>query len=114
MRFTNLTGRQKAAALLISMGTEVSAQVFKHLSDDEIEMLTLEIANTRKITPEDRQSVLDEFYQMAVARDYISQGGIEYARDVLTKAPGRSKSRGRYQPADGVFAGKTFRICAQG
>lgn len=92
MRFTSLSGRQKAAALLITMGTEVSAQVFKHLSEEEIEALTLEIANTRRITPEDRQTVLDEFYQLALARDYISQGGIEYARDVLTKALGDDKA----------------------
>lgn len=92
MRFTSLSGRQKAAALLITMGTEVSAQVFKHLSEEEIEALTLEIANTRRITPEERQTVLDEFYQLALARDYISQGGIEYARDVLTKALGDDKA----------------------
>ncbi|NLW16990.1 MAG: flagellar motor switch protein FliG [Firmicutes bacterium] len=87
-----LTGRQKAAALLIAMGTEVSAQVFKHLNEEEIETLTLEIANTRRITPEERQMVLEEFYQMALARDYISQGGIEYARDVLTRALGDDKA----------------------
>lgn len=92
MRLTGLTGRQKAAALLISMGTEVSAQVFKHLNEEEIETLTLEIANTRRITSEERQMVLDEFYQLALARDYISQGGIEYARDVLTKALGDDKA----------------------
>lgn len=92
MRFTGLTGRQKAAALLITMGTEVSAQVFKHLNEEEIEALTLEIANTRRITSEERQVVLDEFYQLALARDYISQGGIEYARDVLTKALGDDKA----------------------
>ncbi len=92
MRFTGLSGRQKAAALLIALGTEVSAQVFKHLSEEEIEILTLEIANTRRITPEERQTVLEEFYQMALARDYISQGGIEYARDVLTKALGDDKA----------------------
>ncbi len=92
MRFTGLSGRQKAAALLITMGTEVSAQVFKHLNEEEIEALTLEIANTRRITPEERQTVLDEFYQLALARDYISQGGIEYARDVLTKALGDDKA----------------------
>lgn len=92
MRFTGLSGRQKAAALLIAMGTEVSAQVFKHLNEEEIETLTLEIANTRRITPEERQTVLDEFYQLALARDYISQGGIEYARDVLTKALGDDKA----------------------
>ncbi|NLY54216.1 MAG: flagellar motor switch protein FliG [Firmicutes bacterium] len=92
MRFSNMTGRQKAAALLITLGTEVSAQIFKHLDEDEIETLTLEIANTRRITPEERQMVLEEFYQLALARDYITQGGIEYARDVLTKALGSEKA----------------------
>lgn len=92
LRLTSMTGRQKAAALLITMGTEVSAQIFKHLDEDEIETLTLEIANTRKISPEEREYVLNEFYEMALAQDYIAQGGIDYAKDVLTKALGSNKA----------------------
>ncbi len=91
-RQAGMSGRQKAAALLITLGTDVSAQVFKHLEEEEIEVLTLEIANTRKITADDREQLLDEFYQLCIARDYISQGGIDYAKDVLTKALGTEKA----------------------
>lgn len=91
-RQIGMSGRQKAAALLIALGTDVSAQVFKHLDEEEIEVLTLEIANTRKISSDDREQILDEFYQLCLARDYISQGGIDYAKDVLTKALGTDKA----------------------
>ena len=59
-----LTGVQKAAVLLIALGPEKSAEIFKHLKEDEIEELTLEIANTRSISPQVKESVLNEFYQV--------------------------------------------------
>lgn len=87
-----LTGRQKAAILLISLGPEISAQIFKHLQEEEIEQLTLEIANIRKVPPEKRDEVYQEFYQMCLANEYISQGGIGYARELLEKALGAQKA----------------------
>lgn len=87
-----LTGRQKAAILLITLGPEVSAQVFKHLRDDEIEQLTLEIANVRKVDNEEKEAVLTEFHQICVAQEYISQGGIAYAKEILEKALGPAKA----------------------
>lgn len=87
-----LTGRQKAAILLISLGPEVSAQVFKHLREDEIEQLTLEIANVRKVDSEEKDKILAEFHQIAVAQEVISQGGITYAREILQKALGDTKA----------------------
>lgn len=87
-----MTGREKAAILLISLGPEYSAQIFKHLSDDEIEELTLEIANMRKVSPDEKERILDEFYQICVAQEYISEGGINYAKDVLEKALGSHKA----------------------
>ncbi|MGE5507105.1 MAG: flagellar motor switch protein FliG [Chitinophagales bacterium] len=87
-RGKELSGRQKAAILIISLGPELSAQVFKHLRDDEIEDLTLEIANLRKIDPEAKDRVIEEFRDLLVAKEYISQGGIEFARDILERAVG--------------------------
>lgn len=87
-----LTGRQKAAILLISLGPEVSAQVFKHLKEDEIEQLTLEIANVRKVDHGVKDRILAEFHQIALAQEYISQGGITYAKDILEKALGQQKA----------------------
>ncbi|MCQ4087186.1 flagellar motor switch protein FliG [Saccharibacillus sp. JS10] len=87
-----LSGRQKAAILLISLGPEVSAQIFKHLRDEEIEQLTLEIANVRKVDSSEKDTVLSEFHQICLAQEYISQGGINYAKDILQKALGEQKA----------------------
>lgn len=87
-----LTGRQKAAILLISLGPEVSAQIFKHLRDDEIEQLTLEIANVRKVDSNEKDSILAEFHQICMAQEFISQGGIAYAKEILEKALGNQKA----------------------
>jgi flagellar motor switch protein FliG len=83
-----LTGLQKAAILLIALGPEKSANVFKHLKEEEIEELTLEIANTRSVSPMVKDEVLDEFYQICLAQQYIAEGGIGYAKELLEKALG--------------------------
>lgn len=88
----SLTGRQKAAILLITLGPEVSAQIFKHLREEEIEQLTLEIANVRKVDSEERETILAEFHQICLAQEYISQGGIAYAKEILEKALGVEKA----------------------
>jgi flagellar motor switch protein FliG len=87
-----LSGRQKAAILLITLGPEVSAQVFKHLRDDEIEQLTLEIANVRKVDSAEKEAILTEFHQICLAQEYISQGGITYAKEILEKALGPTRA----------------------
>ncbi|HUX46969.1 MAG TPA: flagellar motor switch protein FliG [Desulfosporosinus sp.] len=87
-----LTGIQKAAILMIALGSENSAEVVKHFGDSEIEHLTLEMANVGKVTPDQRDYVVEEFHQMCIASDYISHGGIEYAREVLEKALGESRA----------------------
>ncbi|MDK2822114.1 MAG: flagellar motor switch protein FliG [Clostridia bacterium] len=91
-RSDKLTGRQKAAILLIGLGPERSAQIMKHFNDEEIEQLTLEIANIRKIPSEQREKIFEEFYQLYMANEYITKGGIEYAKEVLEKALGNQKA----------------------
>lgn len=87
-----LTGRQKAAIFLVTLGSDVSAEIFKHLREDEIEQLTFEIARLDKIEPEDKDKVLLEFQEMMMAQGFISTGGIDYARDVLERALGSQKA----------------------
>ncbi len=87
-----LTGQQKAAILLIALGPELSSQIFKHLKEEEIEELTLEIANTRSITPQIKEAVTNEFYSICLAQQYIAEGGIGYAKEVLEKALGEDKA----------------------
>ena len=86
------TGKQKAAILLISLGPDVSASVYKHLSEEEIEKLTLEISSVRTVDSQVKENVLEEFHQIAQAQDYISQGGIAYAKTILEKALGTDQA----------------------
>ncbi|MDI3546977.1 MAG: flagellar motor switch protein FliG [Halanaerobiales bacterium] len=88
-----LKGKNKAAILLLALGPELSAKVFKHLDDEEIEELTLEIANLQRVSTETKDDVLEEFYQLLQAKDYINRGGIEYAREVLEKAVGSDRAK---------------------
>ena len=88
----DMSNQQKAAILFITLGPELSAPVFKHLSDDEIERITLEIASQKQVTPAQKAYVIGEFYQLAMAQDYLSTGGLEYAQDVLEKALGSEKA----------------------
>ncbi|MFD1067575.1 flagellar motor switch protein FliG [Oceanobacillus locisalsi] len=91
-RKNTLTGRQKAAILLISLGPDVSAQVYKYLSEEEIEKLSLDISSVKKVDSNLKEDILDQFHQIAVAQDYISQGGIGYAKTVLEKAFGKQEA----------------------
>lgn len=88
----DIVGKKKAAMLLIALGPEKSAKIFKHLKEDEIEALTLEIANVGTILPEVRENVLEEFYQVCIAQEYIAEGGIGYAKQLLEKALGDDKA----------------------
>ena len=88
-----MSGVRKAAILLIALGPERSAEIFKHLKEEEIEELTLEIANTRSVSPQVKEDVLNEFYQICLAQKYIAEGGIGYAKELLDKALGTEKAQ---------------------
>jgi len=83
-----LTGRQKAAVFLISLGPDNSAEVMKHMNEEEIEQLTLEIAHVRTIKGEHLDLVMEEFGNIYMASQFLAQGGIDYAKQVLEKALG--------------------------
>jgi len=87
-----LTGKQKAAILLISLGPDVSAQIYKHLTDEEVEQLSLEISSVQKVEPELKEEVIEQFHQIVLAQDYITQGGVGYAKSVLEKAFGKQEA----------------------
>jgi flagellar motor switch protein FliG len=89
---SEMTNQQKAAILFIAMGPENSAKLFQHLNDEEIEKLTLEIANQKQVTQEQKTQVISEFYQMAMAKNYLSTGGLEYAQNLLEKALGTERA----------------------
>jgi len=87
-----LTQREKAAILLIAVGKNPAAQIYKHLTEEEIATLTLAITTTNKVTKEDKEAVLSEFYETCLAQKFISEGGLDYARSVLNKALGETKA----------------------
>ena len=89
---SSLTGKEKAATLLIALGPEYSADIFKHLREEEIEELTLEIASIKSVSTQEKEMIMEEFYQICLAQNYIAEGGIGYAREILEKALGAQKA----------------------
>jgi flagellar motor switch protein FliG len=88
----NLTAREKAAILLICLGENYAAQVYKYLSEDEIEQLTLALSSVHRVTSNQKEVVVQEFYEICLAQEFISEGGIGYARNVLEKAYGANRA----------------------
>jgi len=91
-RFEEYTGRQKAAAIIISLGADNASKIYKYLREDEVEMLTFEIAQLNPIPSNKLDDILDEFYQICLTQKVITEGGVEYARDVLEKAFGEKQA----------------------
>lgn len=87
------SGKQKAAILLVTLGPDVSANIFKHLKEEEVEQMTFEIARIDKVNHEDKVMVLEEFQELMMAQDFITQGGLDFARDVLIKALGKDRAQ---------------------
>ncbi|MBI5280096.1 MAG: flagellar motor switch protein FliG [Candidatus Solibacter usitatus] len=87
------SGAQKAAVLLVTLGEQTGAEVLKHLDEDEVAVIGKEVARIHSITAEDAEAILDEFYQMSVAQDYVLKGGIDYARKILVTAFGAESAR---------------------
>jgi flagellar motor switch protein FliG len=83
-----LSGARKAAILLVLIGDSASGELLKQLSDDEVQLVSREIARIRTITSEQAESILDEFHQMVVAKDFVVKGGLDYAKKVLFNAFG--------------------------
>ncbi|HVX66555.1 MAG TPA: flagellar motor switch protein FliG [Bryobacteraceae bacterium] len=88
-----LEGLQKAAILLVTLGDQASAELLKQLSEEEVQRVSKEVARMSAIATEQSEAVLEEFYQMTVAHDYVLQGGIDYARKVLVNAFGPDAAR---------------------
>ena len=92
MDYDKMSRLQRTAAALVAMGPEVSAQILKSMSDQDLEAITVEIANLRDVPADVEEKAIEECYQIFMAREYISQGGVDFARDVLEKAVGRTKA----------------------
>ena len=89
----SLTPEQKAAAVVVSLGADKASKIYKHLSESDIEKLTIEVAKLGHVTPEQMEAVLDEFYKTCLTQKVVTDGGMEYARAVLEKAFGESTAQ---------------------
>lgn len=89
---SDLSGRRKAAILLVALGPEIAAEIYRNLSDAEIEQITVEIAALGNLNSDTISLVLEEFYHTAMAQQYLGTGGIQKARDILEKALGPRKA----------------------
>ncbi|MDH5719420.1 MAG: flagellar motor switch protein FliG [Spirochaetia bacterium] len=91
-RQSDMSGKQKAAIFLLAVGPEVSSEVMKRLAEAEVDTLTYEIARLEKVTPDDKERVLQEFQELMMAQEFITKGGIDSARGILERALGTQKA----------------------
>ena len=90
---SRLTPLQKAAAVIITLGSENASKIYKHLREDEVERLSVEIAKFDHISPDEIREIVEDFYGLCITKKVISEGGIDYARDVLEKAFGPKQAQ---------------------
>src|ERR1700712_185323 len=88
-----LSGIRKAAMLLVLLGDKVSAEIVKQFSEEEVQLVAREAARLDSITAEQAEVLLEEFYQMNMAHDFVVRGGIDYARKMLVSAFGSEIAR---------------------
>lgn len=87
-----MTSVERAAAVIIALGADTASEVYKFLREEEIEQISLEIAKLERMSPEDLQEVIDDFYGLCITQKVIAEGGVSYARDVLEKAFGSQQA----------------------
>lgn len=87
-----LNFRQKAAIMLMALGPETAGKVIRHLDEEQTEILSLELARLDRVSPEQRTSVIQEFYEIAIAQDYIAEGGVMHAKQLLLSAFGEEQA----------------------
>jgi flagellar motor switch protein FliG len=110
MDYDALTAMQKAAIALVSFGPEVSALVLKGMHENDLESITIEIANMRDVPPEIEAKVIEECHNIFMARQYISQGGVDFASEILQKAVGATRAREIMQRLESSFKATGFSL----
>lgn len=89
----DMSGIKKAAILLISLGAETSAEIMRLLPESYIQKVSYEIANIDYVNPTEREEILNEYLEMSQARQYVIDGGVDYAREVLNRALGAQRAK---------------------
>lgn len=108
MADAKLSGKQKAAAIIISLGAEDASKIYKFLKEDEIENLTYEIARLRQLSPQLMEETLKDFYDICLTQKVITEGGLEYAKNVLEKAFGIQAATNLLERATKTLRTKAF------
>lgn len=103
-----LSGAQKAAAIIISLGAENASGIYKYLREEEVEQLTYEIAQMPHLESEDVEDIINNFYQLCLTQKIITDGGIEYARNVLEKAYGSQMAESLITRVTSTIKSKAF------
>ncbi len=104
----NLSGRQKAAVMLIAVGAQNAAEVLKHLSEREVEALSLELASLDAIDPKIGELVLNELADRVIASEAMGKGGVDYARSVLEHLLGPERAMEVIQLVNEAAEGRPF------
>lgn len=104
----SLTPEQKAATVVVSLGVEKAAEVYKYLSEEDIEKLTVEVAKLGHVEASTTENVLDEYYKICLTQKVVTDGGLEYARQVLEKSFGESTANTLLQKATQALKSRSF------
>ncbi len=103
-----ISSEQKAAAIVVSLGVEKASKVYKYLTEEEIEKLTVEVAKLGYLTPEITEGILDEFYKNCMTQKVVTEGGMEYARSVLEKAFGEDAANSLLGKVEKTLKARVF------
>ncbi|MEG2699960.1 MAG: flagellar motor switch protein FliG, partial [Hungatella sp.] len=103
-----LTPEQKAAAVVVFLGADQASQIYKYLDETDIEQLTVEVAKLGRLSADDMQDILDEYYKMCLTQKVMTDGGLEYARAVLEKAFGEATATALLQKMSKSLQSKSF------
>ena len=110
----NMDSRQKAAIVVVSLGADKASQIYKYLSEQDIEDLTYEVAKMGKTTNAQVEGALDEFYKLCLTHKMMTDGGLDYARDVLEKAFGESTARSLLEKVSKTLQSRPFNFFMKG
>lgn len=109
-----LNGRQKAALIMVSLGSDRASQLYKYLNERDIEELTFEIARMGKASNEQVENTLEQFYKLCITHKMMTDGGIEYARSILEKAFGESAAKSLLDRVSQTLQSKPFNFFSKG
>ena len=107
-RNKSMTPASKAAAVIVALGSEHAAEVYKHLREEEVEQISIEVAKLNRMNPDDMQEVVDDVYGLCVTQKVISDGGVLYARDILEKAFGSQLATSYMDRISGAMQTRAF------